>query len=151
MQKLQKYQPPMLDHEGSVFACSGMTIYPCTCPFFPLHPVFRLVKDQTALTQGIDSPGLVRVLWMASRHSCDFWIDDFRLGSLYFVRFSRSLESVDDKQVWGSCRVFFMSGCEFFLSFFFLLFCVFFLALRTTHDLSMGGWVRLFILFFIHS
>ena len=62
----------MMDHEGSVFACSGMTFYPYTCPFFPLHPMFRLVKDQTALTQGIDSPGLVRVLWMASSHSCDF-------------------------------------------------------------------------------
>ena len=72
MHKIQKYQPPMLDHDGSVFACSGMTFYPYTCQLFPLHPVFRLVKDQTALTQGIDSHGLVRVLWMASSHSCDF-------------------------------------------------------------------------------
>ena len=33
----------------------------------------------------------------------------------------------------------FMSDYEFFLSFFFLIFCVFFVALRATHDLSMGG------------
>ena len=62
----------MLDNEGSVFTCSGMTFYPYTCQFFPINPVSRLVKDQTAFTQGIDSPGLVRVLWMASIHSCDF-------------------------------------------------------------------------------
>ena len=68
------------------------------------HPVSRLVKDQTTLTQAIDCPGLVRVFWMASSHSCDYWIDGLGWLRCTIVRFSRYLESVDDKQVWGSCR-----------------------------------------------
>ena len=129
----------MLDHEGSVFACSGMTFLSLHLSILPydtsclgwLKTIQLLLKELIAMDL-YESCGWLLAIVVTFELTVSV---GFGVLSAVFTIFGECGRQASMEELPG----FFMSGCEFFLSFFFLLFCVFFVALRTTHDLSIGG------------
>ena len=128
----------MLDHEGSVFACYGMTFLSLHLSVLPYDtPCLGWLKTRQLL--------LKQLIALDSYGSCGWLLAivvTFELtvsvGYVVLLCGFHNLWRVWTTSKYGGVAGFFMSGCEFFLSFFFILFCVFFVALRTMHHLSMG-------------